>query len=318
MRTRVLGQKQAALKVLDILKRTSIGLTGAQTHGSASRPRGVLFFAGPTGVGKTEMAKTIAEVVFGDRDAFLRFDMSEYSAEHSEARLIGAPPGYVGFDEGGQLTNAMRERPFRVVLFDEIEKAHNRILDKFLQILEDGRLTDGRGETVYFSDALIVFTSNAGISRRLQDGSVQIVVSPDTPPEDFEKLLEQGIDDYFIRELRRPELLNRIGENVVIFRYIQPDVGGQILDGMLENVRRRVQEEQEIEIDISLELRTQLQEACVGTRLDNGGRGISAKLEAVFVNPLARLMFDRNPDRNSTLKLTALRSIDGGHELIAN
>jgi hypothetical protein len=318
IRGRVLGQPQATLKVLDILKRTSIGLTGAQTHGSASRPRGVLFFAGPTGVGKTEMAKTIAEIVFGDRDAFLRFDMSEYSAEHSEARLIGAPPGYVGFDEGGQLTNALRERPFRVVLFDEIEKAHNRILDKFLQILEDGRLTDGRGETVYFSDALVVFTSNAGISRRQPDGSVQTVVSPATPPEDFERLLEEGIDDYFIRELRRPELLNRIGENVVIFRYIQPDIGARILDGMLDNVRRRVREEQQVDVQISHELRSQLLDLCVGSRLDNGGRGISAKLEAVFVNPLARLMFDRGPSQGSTLVLSILRAIDGGHELVAN
>jgi ATP-dependent Clp protease ATP-binding subunit ClpA len=158
--------------VLDILKRTSIGLTGAQSRGLSARPRGVLFFAGPTGVGKTEMAKSIAEIVFGDESAYLRFDMSEFSAEHSGDRLIGAPPGYVGYDQGGELTNAMREQPFRVVLFDEIEKAHNRILDKFLQVLEDGRLTDGRGDTVYFSESLIIFTSNAGVSRKLPDGTV--------------------------------------------------------------------------------------------------------------------------------------------------
>ena len=117
----VMGQSKAVMKVLDILKRTSIGLTGAQAPSSASRPRGVLFFVGPTGVGKTEMAKTIAQVVFGDASAYLRFDMSEFSAEHSGDRLIGAPPGYVGFDQGGELTNALRERPFRVILFDEIE-----------------------------------------------------------------------------------------------------------------------------------------------------------------------------------------------------
>jgi ATP-dependent Clp protease ATP-binding subunit ClpB len=127
------------------------------------RPRGILFFAGPTGVGKTELAKTLTQIIFGDERAYIRFDMSEFAEEHSAARLLGAPPGYVGYDAGGELTNAMREKPFSVVLFDEIEKAHPRILDKFLQILEDGRLTDGRGDTVYFSEAIIIFTSNLGI-----------------------------------------------------------------------------------------------------------------------------------------------------------
>src|SRR5690606_1955709 len=115
-----------------------------------------------TGVGKTELAKALAEVLFGAEDAYIRFDMSEFSAEHSEARLIGAPPGYVGHSAGGELTNAVRERPFSVLLFDEIEKAHPRILDKFLQILDEGRLTDGSGSTVHFSESLIVFTSNLG------------------------------------------------------------------------------------------------------------------------------------------------------------
>lgn len=313
---RVKGQPQAVLKVLDILKRTSIGLTGAQAPSSGSRPRGVLFFAGPTGVGKTEMAKTIAEIVFGDPSAFLRFDMSEFSAEHSGDRLIGAPPGYVGFDQGGELTNAIRERPFRVVLFDEIEKAHHRILDKFLQVLEDGRLTDGRGETVYFSDALIIFTSNLGISRELPDGSVQTLVSPEMPPDEFEQQLLAGIRDHFIRVLRRPELLNRIGENVVVFDYIQPVVGWQILNGMMENVRQRILDEHDVRLVLSEQVMQKLRELCVGQRLDNGGRGIGSKVEAVFVNPLARAIFDHGLSAGSTLAVADLRDREGGYELV--
>ena len=313
---RVKGQPQAVLKVLDILKRTSIGLTGAQAPSSSSRPRGVLFFAGPTGVGKTEMAKTIAEVVFGDPSAFLRFDMSEFSAEQSGDRLIGAPPGYVGFDQGGELTNAIRERPFRVVLFDEIEKAHYRILDKFLQVLEDGRLTDGRGETVFFSDTLIVFTSNLGISDEQPDGTVQILVSPDTPAEEFEQRLLAGIRKHFVRRLQRPELLNRIGENVVVFHYIQPIVGSQILDGMLDHVRQRILDEHDVRLVLSEQVMVKLRELCVGNRLDNGGRGIGSKVEAVFVNPLARAIFDKGVSPGSSLVISDLRDREGGFELV--
>jgi ATP-dependent Clp protease ATP-binding subunit ClpA len=131
----------------------------------ATKSETALFLAGPTGVGKTELAKTLTSLLFGDESAYIRFDMSEFSAEHSDQRLIGAPPGYVGYDVGGELTNAIREKPFSVVLFDEIEKAHPRILDKFLQILDDGVLSSGRGERVYFSDAFLVFTSNLGIYR---------------------------------------------------------------------------------------------------------------------------------------------------------
>ncbi|HEY3378435.1 MAG TPA: AAA family ATPase, partial [Armatimonadota bacterium] len=159
---RVIGQPAAVAAVADVLRRARLHLSGAQ-HSGRTKPRGVLFFAGPTGVGKTELGKAIAELIFGTDDACVRFDMSEYSQAHADQRLLGAPPGYIGYEEGGQLTNRMKSDPFCVLLFDEIEKAHPSVLDKFLQILEDGRMTDGRGETVYFSESIIIFTSNIGI-----------------------------------------------------------------------------------------------------------------------------------------------------------
>jgi ATP-dependent Clp protease ATP-binding subunit ClpA len=161
---RVKGQDQAIDAVNKILIRAYTGLSGLQHSAKAKTPKGALFFVGPTGVGKTELAKSLAEFLFGDEDACIRFDMSEFNHEHADQRLVGAPPGYVGFEQGGQLTNAVKVRPFSLLLFDEIEKAHPRILDKFLQILEDGRLTDGKGETILFSDTFIVFTSNIGAS----------------------------------------------------------------------------------------------------------------------------------------------------------
>jgi hypothetical protein len=176
VQARVKGQDHAVTHMLDIIKRAVMGV-GAPRRGG--RPRGVAFLAGPTGVGKTELAKTITSLLFGDESAYIRFDMSEFSAEHSDQRLIGAPPGYLGYDVGGELTNAIREKPFSLLLFDEIEKAHPRILDKFLQILDDGVLTSGRGDRVYFSEALIVFTSNLGIYRTEPDGSRVANVSSD-------------------------------------------------------------------------------------------------------------------------------------------
>ena len=159
---RVKGQKAAIKKAAGILSRASIGMSGIQ-GGSVSRPKGVLFLAGPTGTGKTELAKTIAEFIFGDESFVTRFDMSEFQQPHSDQKLLGAPPGYVGYSDGGQLTNAIKRKPFCVLLFDEIDKAHPSIMDKFLQILEDGRITDSAGETMYFSEALIIFTSNLGV-----------------------------------------------------------------------------------------------------------------------------------------------------------
>ena len=286
---RIKGQTHAVTKMLDIVKRAVIGLTGEQ--GRLGRPRGVAFLAGPTGTGKTELAKTITELLFGDESAYIRFDMSEFSAEHSDQRLIGAPPGYVGYDTGGELTNAIREKPFSVVLFDEIEKAHPRILDKFLQVLDDGVLTSGRGERVYFSEAFLIFTSNLGIYRRDSAGERVANTTQEDDFEAVERKVASEIDRYFKLELGRPEILNRIGENIIVFDFIRPDVANQIFLMMVDAILTRVEQATGRLIRLSDAVFVQLGEICLSD-LSDGGRGIRNQLEAHLVNPLARLLFD--------------------------
>ena len=303
---RVKGQLPAVVKSLDILKRSVMGLTGAQARVSGSRPRGVLFFAGPTGVGKTELAKTLTQLVFGNEGAYLRFDMSEFAEEHTSARLLGAPPGYIGFDAGGELTNAVREQPFSVILFDEIEKAHPRILDKFLQILEDGRLTDGRGDTTYFSESIIVFTSNLGIYVEDAQGNRTQNVRSGDAYEVVETRVRAAIGDYFKFRLSRPELLNRIGDNIVVFNFITPAVAELIFDGMLRNIETRLFDELKLTLQLSAGARQQLLARCTAD-LSNGGRGIGNELESALINPLSRALFDQSFEGKKTLLVTALR-----------
>lgn len=306
---RVKGQRAAVVKTLDILKRSVMGLTGAQARAVGSRPRGVLFFAGPTGVGKTELAKTLTQLVFGDERAYLRFDMSEFAEEHTGARLLGAPPGYIGFDAGGELTNAVREKPFSVVLFDEIEKAHPRILDKFLQILEDGRLTDGRGDTAYFSETILVFTSNLGIYVEDAHGNRVQNVKPGDSYDVVEAKVREAIGDYFKYRLSRPEILNRIGDNIVVFNFITPEVGERIFKGMLDNVARRVQEEHHAQLALVPEVRAELLARCTRD-LGHGGRGIGNMLESAFINPLARALFEHELEGRRQITVSGLTEVD--------
>jgi len=287
---RVVGQDHAVTHMLDIVKTAVTGVSGGARRGG--RPRGVAFLAGPTGVGKTELAKTVTELLFGDESAYIRFDMSEFSAEQADQRLIGAPPGYVGYDVGGELTNAIREKPFAVVLFDEIEKAHPRILDKFLQVLDDGVLTSGRGDRVYFSEALIVFTSNLGIYSTDDMGERTPNVTPGTPFAEVRERVTAEIERHFKLVLGRPEILNRIGDNIIVFDFIRPDIALRIFAQMLDGVLRDAAEAG-YQLTVSDDARAALEALCVAD-LANGGRGIRNKIETHLVKPLARALFEQD------------------------
>ncbi len=309
IRRRVKGQAHAVRHMLDIVKRA---VTGVGSSRKGSRPRGVAFLAGPTGVGKTELAKTVTSLLFGDETAYIRFDMSEFSAEHSDQRLIGAPPGYVGYDVGGELTNAIREKPFSVVLFDEIEKAHPRILDKFLQILDDGVLTSGRGDRVYFSEALIVFTSNLGIYRQDENGERVPNVLPTDAFATVQDKVGSEIERHFKLVLNRPEILNRIGENVIVFDFIREDVAAQIFDQMVEATINDLRD-QSLQIELSEAVRSALRALCLHD-LSNGGRGIRNQLEAHLINPLARTLFDQDAQPGQRFEISELSAL--GLELV--
>ncbi len=338
---RVLGQPMAVRHVSDILKRAAEGLSGAQFSGHEHRPKGTLFFAGPSGVGKTELAKATAELLFGDERRCLRFDMSEYSQPHSDQRLFGAPPGYVGHSDGGQLTNQVRDNPFSVLLFDEIEKAHPEILDKFLQVLDDGRLTSGRGETVYFTECLIIFTSNKGLYRETyDDGAVRRLpmVQPtcrhctacgehffDLRLGDCPSCGTQGMEEVQtpygrlrehataeIKAYLRPEILNRIGQNIIVFDFIRPKVLRQIVVGMLETVRRDLKRRRDIDVDFE-----PVQDwicAQASQDLELGGRGIGNTIESVLINPLARHLFDSGTQNASRLTVLGIDEETVGDE----
>ena len=301
IKSRIKGQDHAVIQVLDVVKRAVSDMSGIQ-HSGKAKPKGILFFAGPTGTGKTEMAKTMANLLFGDDDACIRFDMSEYQQGHSDQKLLGAPPGYVGYESGGQLTKAVKEKPFSIILFDEIEKAHPSIFDKFLQILEDGRMTDGKGETVYFSESIIIFTSNLGIYDIDEYGRRKLNVSLDMSYEDMSKRIIESISNYFKLQLGRPEILNRIGENFVVFDFIREDSAIQILNKHIKTIISNVKDTKNIDVKIEESAVSYLKDKSFGN-LENGGRGIGNVIEKYLINPLARYIFDNSVQEGVSIKI---------------
>jgi ATP-dependent Clp protease ATP-binding subunit ClpB len=272
LRQRVVGQDAALERVANAIRRSRAGLSDPK------RPIGSFIFLGPTGVGKTELARALAEFLFDDEHALLRIDMSEYMEKHAVSRLIGAPPGYVGYDEGGQLTEQVRRRPYAVVLFDEIEKAHPDVFNVLLQIMDDGRLTDGKGRTVDFKNTVIIMTSNLG-SAYLQAESV-------LSPEAFDrasKLVMEALHAHF-----KPEFLNRV-DDIVIFRPLGKEQLVKIVDLRLEDLRRLLAERK-----ISLELTDAAKELLFTEGYDPnfGARPLKRAIQKLVQDPLALKILD--------------------------
>ena len=265
---RVVGQDEAVQAVADAVLRARAGLS------DPSRPTGSFIFLGPTGVGKTELCKTLAEALFDTEDNMVRLDMSEYMEKHSVSRLIGAPPGYVGYDEGGQLTEAVRRKPYSVVLFDEIEKAHPDVFNTLLQLLDDGRLTDSQGRTVDFRNCIVIMTSNIG-SPHLLDGIGE------------DGSLKEGARDAVMEELRRhfrPEFLNRVDETV-LFLPLRRDQVTRIVDLQMDRLRKRLEERK-----ITLGITDAAREFIAGEAYDPvyGARPLKRYVQQYVETPLAR------------------------------
>ncbi len=274
---RLIGQDEAVETVADAIRRARSGLKDPK------RPIGTFLFLGPTGVGKTELAKALAEFMFNDEDALIRIDMSEYMEKHNVARLVGAPPGYVGYEEGGQLTEAVRRKPYSVVLFDEIEKAHPDVFNIMLQIFDDGRLTDSKGRTVDFKNTLIIMTSNIG-SDIILESTINSMLSPD----EFDKTKEQILE--LLKTRFKPEFLNRIDETIFFKALTLPQLS-KIVDIQMEYLRKLLAE-QEIDLMITEDAREFL--AHRGFNPIYGARPLKRTIRQLVENPLSKLLLSQN------------------------
>jgi ATP-dependent Clp protease ATP-binding subunit ClpC len=269
---RLIGQKEAVAAVADAIRRARSGLKDPR------RPIGSFVFIGPSGVGKTELAKALAEFMFDDEEALVRIDMSEYREQHTVSRLFGAPPGYVGYEEGGQLTEAVRRRPYRVILFDEVEKAHPEVWNALLQILDDGRLTDGQGRVVDFRNTVLIMTSNLGTEYVNKSGTLGFLGSMDEGDQVNREKIEKALKDTF-----RPEFLNRIDE-IIVFSSLSKENMREIVALQMEDIRSRLAEHG-LGVELSEEATTWL--ANQGYDPAFGARPLKRALQKHIESPLS-------------------------------
>ena len=280
LKKRIIGQDVAVKKISDTVKRSRAGIS------DPNRPIGSFIFLGPTGVGKTELTKALAEFMFDDDDALIRVDMSEFMERHSVSKLIGSPPGYVGYEEGGNLTEMIRHRPYSVVLFDEIEKAHPEVFNVLLQVLDNGRLTDAKGRTVNFKNTVIILTSNIGANYidKMEEIGFSMDKTKKAEYEDVKDKVMKALKDNF-----RPEFLNRL-DDVIVFDILSESAVAKIVDIQLEVVRKRL-EEKEIKLVVSREVITYL--AKEGYNPQYGARPLKRLIQDKILNPVASLMISR-------------------------
>ena len=281
---RVIGQDEAVTAIAKAIRRGRVGLK------DKNRPIGSFIFLGPTGVGKTELCKALAEAMFGDEKAMVRFDMSEYMEKHTVSRLVGSPPGYVGFDEGGQLTEAVRTKPYSVVLFDEIEKAHPDVFNILLQILEDGRVTDSQGKTVDFKNTVIIMTSNVG-ARLITDKQKSLGFTQEADGEtaeeaDFEKTKELVMGE--LKALFRPEFLNRV-DDIIVFHKLTKEDAAKIAEKMLSTLKQKLQD-----MDIAMEFTKAAVEAVAEKGYDPnyGARPLRRVIQSQVEDPISEKMLE--------------------------
>jgi len=283
LRQRVIGQDEAIVAVSNAVRRARAGLQ------DPNRPMGSFLFLGPTGVGKTELTKAMAEFLFDDEHAMVRIDMSEFMEKHSVARLIGAPPGYVGYEEGGSLTEAVRRRPYQVILFDEVEKAHPDVFNVLLQVLDDGRLTDGQGRTVDFRNTLIVMTSNLGSEYLATLGEDQ----------DVDTVRAEVMEA--VRAAFRPEFLNRLDEILIFRRLSREDMGG-IVDIQLRRLQRLL-DDRKVVLEVDDAAKRWLADA--GYDPVYGARPLKRMIQRELQNPLAEMILRGEVRDGDTVRVTA-------------
>jgi ATP-dependent Clp protease ATP-binding subunit ClpC len=286
---RIVNQGEAVTAVSEAIRRARAGLKDPK------RPIGSFIFLGPTGVGKTELARALAEFLFDDENAMVRLDMSEYMEKHTVSRLIGAPPGYIGYEEGGQLTELVRRRPFRVILFDEIEKAHPDVFNILLQILEDGRLTDGHGRVVDFKNVVVIMTSNLG-TQELQRQTIGFRPEKELDRERLRQTISSALKQTF-----RPELLNRIDE-IIIFDSLTEEHLKQIVDLLLKDVQKRLSER-----GIVIELTESARSWLVKEGYDPvyGARPLRRAIQHHIENPLSKRILDGEFGEGDTILVDA-------------
>jgi ATP-dependent Clp protease ATP-binding subunit ClpC len=291
---RVIGQHAAVEVISKAIRRSRAGLKDPK------RPTGSFVFLGPSGVGKTELARTLAEFLFGDEDAMVRIDMSEYMEKHAVSRLVGSPPGYIGYDEGGQLTEAVRRKPYSVLLLDEIEKAHPDVFNILLQILEDGRLTDSQGRTVDFRHCIVIMTSNIGASEIARNTPLGFAVSDDETGVSYEDMKSRIMGE--LKKVFRPEFLNRI-DDVIVFHKLQKEEIKQIIDLLLLRIRESMAE-RELQLELSEDAKDLLVEK--GWDPAMGARPLRRAIQRYIEDPLADFVLRAELESGATVMVDAV------------